>query len=125
MQIKQEKGHYTLYKENEVIGTAVVDGATILRLEIAPQWRGRGYSSYLVKELLRRGGGLDPKQATRFTAPLPRDEAGRALARRFDFMPEGNRLVRMKGDKALIGTFAKAKITDSNTWALYGEAVEE
>ena len=38
---------------------------------------------------------------------------------------EGNRLVRMKGDKALIGTFAKAKITDSNTWALYGEAVEE
>ena len=35
MQIKQEKGHYTLYKENEVIGTAVVDGATILRLEIA------------------------------------------------------------------------------------------
>ena len=38
---------------------------------------------------------------------------------------EGNRLVRMKGDKALIGTFAKAKITDSNTWALYGEVVEE
>ena len=38
---------------------------------------------------------------------------------------EGNRLVRMKGDKALIGTFANAKITDSNTWALYGEAVEE
>ena len=34
---------------------------------------------------------------------------------------EGNRLVRMKGDKALIGTFAKAKITDSNTWALFGE----
>lgn len=38
---------------------------------------------------------------------------------------EGNRLVRMKGDKALIGTFAEAKITDSNTWALYGEAVEQ
>lgn len=87
MQIKQEKGHYTLYKENEAIGMAVVDGATILRLEIVPEWRGRGYGSYLVKELLRRGGGLDPKQATRFTAPLPRDEAGRALARRFDFYP--------------------------------------
>ena len=69
MQIKQEKGHYTLYKENEAIGMAVVDGATILRLEIVPEWRGRGYGSYLVKELLRRGGGLDPKQATRFTAP--------------------------------------------------------
>ena len=81
MQIKQEKGHYTLYKESEAIGTAVVDGAAILRLEIVPAWRGRGYGSYLVKELLRRGGGLNPKQATRFTAPLPRDEAGRALAR--------------------------------------------
>lgn len=96
MQIKQEKGHYTLYKENEAIGMAVVDGATILRLEIIPEWRGRGYGSYLVKELLRRGGGLDPKQTTRFTAPLPRDEAGRALARRFDFLPEGGRLVRRR-----------------------------
>lgn len=56
MQIKQEKGHYTLYKENEAIGMAVVDGATILRLEIVPEWRGRGYGSYLVKELLRRAG---------------------------------------------------------------------
>ena len=56
MQIKQEKGHYTLYKESEAIGTAVVDGAAILRLEIVPAWRGRGYGSYLVKELLRRGG---------------------------------------------------------------------
>ena len=44
MQIKQEKGHYTLYKENEAIGMAVVDGATILRLEIVPEWRGRGSS---------------------------------------------------------------------------------
>ena len=96
MQIKQEKGHYTLYKESEAIGTAVVDGAPILRLEIVPAWRGRGYGSYLVKELLRRGGGLDPKQATRFTAPLPRDEAGRALARRFDFVAEGGRLVRRR-----------------------------
>ena len=50
------------------------------RLEVVPRWRGRGYGSYLLKELLRQNGGLDPKQATRFTAPLPRDAAGRALA---------------------------------------------
>ena len=37
---------------------------------------------------------------------------------------EGNRLVRMKGDKSLIGTFTTAKISDSNTWALYGAAEE-
>ena len=37
---------------------------------------------------------------------------------------EGNRLVRMKGDKSLIGTFTTAKILGSNTWALYGAAEE-
>ena len=37
--------------------------------------------------------------------------------------PEGNRLVRLKGDKALIGQFADVAVTGSNTWALYGEAV--
>jgi len=34
---------------------------------------------------------------------------------------EGNRLVRLRGDESLIGTFCNVKITDSNTWALYGE----
>ncbi len=33
----------------------------------------------------------------------------------------GGRLVHLKGDPALIGRFAEAKITASNTWALYGE----
>ena len=36
---------------------------------------------------------------------------------------EGNRLVRLKGDKNLIGQFIDVKVTDSNTWALYGEPV--
>ena len=36
---------------------------------------------------------------------------------------EGNRLVRLKGDKALMGQFIDVAITGSNTWALYGEAV--
>jgi len=35
---------------------------------------------------------------------------------------EGNRLVRLKGDKSLIGSFTTAVIEDSNTWALYGSA---
>ena len=33
----------------------------------------------------------------------------------------GGRLVHLKGDAALIGSFADVKITASNTWALYGE----
>lgn len=35
---------------------------------------------------------------------------------------EGSRLVRLKGKDSLIGQFVNARITDSNTWALYGEA---
>ena len=38
---------------------------------------------------------------------------------------EGNRLVRLKGDRSLIGQFVNANITDSSTWALYGEAVTD
>ena len=37
---------------------------------------------------------------------------------------EGNRLVRLKGDERLIGRFAQARVTGSNTWALYGETVQ-
>ena len=37
---------------------------------------------------------------------------------------EGNRLVRLKGGEDLIGKFVQARITGSNTWALYGEAEE-
>ena len=36
---------------------------------------------------------------------------------------EGNRLVRLRGDKSLVGRFLEVKITGSNTWALYGEPV--
>ncbi len=34
---------------------------------------------------------------------------------------EGNRLVRLRGGASRIGSFADARITDANTWALYGE----
>ena len=33
----------------------------------------------------------------------------------------GGRLVHLKGDPGVIGSFVNVKITDSNTWALYGE----
>lgn len=34
---------------------------------------------------------------------------------------EGGRLVHLQGDSSTIGEYATVKITDSNTWALYGE----
>ena len=45
------------------------------------------------------------------------DDAEYPLASR----TEGNRLVRLKGDKDLIGQFVDVTVTGSNTWALYGE----
>ena len=35
---------------------------------------------------------------------------------------DGGRLVHLVGDKSLIGQYVQVKITDSNTWALFGEA---
>ncbi len=48
------------------------------------------------------------------------DDAAYPLAARTD----GNRLVRMKGERSLLGQFVDVTITGSNTWALYGEPVE-
>ncbi|EFB74659.1 GNAT family N-acetyltransferase, partial [Subdoligranulum variabile] len=95
MQIRREGPVYTLYKEKTPIGTARLEQGAV-RVEIDPAWRRRGYGSYLLKELLRHNGGLDPKAETRFTAPLPADDAARALAEKFDFRPDGTRLVRRR-----------------------------
>ena len=35
----------------------------------------------------------------------------------------GGRLVHLRGDAALIGQYVDARIVDSNTWALFGEAL--
>ena len=37
---------------------------------------------------------------------------------------DGGRLVHLQGDPALVGRFVNARITTSNTWALYGEVAE-
>jgi len=38
---------------------------------------------------------------------------------------EGNRLVRLAGGEELLGRFLDVKITDSNTWALWGQPAEQ
>ena len=35
----------------------------------------------------------------------------------------GGRLVHLVGDKSALGQYRDIKITDSNTWALFGEMV--
>ena len=35
----------------------------------------------------------------------------------------GGRLVHLVGDRAAVGTYRDVKITDSNTWALFGQLI--
>src|SRR5699024_472570 len=65
-------------------------------LWIAPEWRRRGYGSYLLRQVLHRCGGYSREQASLFTAPLPAGEGEAAFWGKFGFVPEGDRLVRRR-----------------------------
>lgn len=95
MKITNDGTRYTLYKEKEAIGTAVLENGR-LWVEIVPAWRQRGYGSYLVKELLQRNGGYDVKRETRFTAAPADSEAAGALLRKFGFVRQGAEFVRRR-----------------------------
>jgi len=51
------------------------------------------------------------------------DEASDDLRWPLQGRTPGGRLVHLTGDKALLGTYQTVKITDSNTWALFGEII--
>ena len=100
MKLEKTQTGYALYKEKAVIGTCAAaptaDGATITALSILPQWRRKGYGSYLLKEVLRAHGGYDREKATVFTAPAPADAGEAAFWAKFDFRPEGGQLARRR-----------------------------
>ena len=100
MNISATQTGFALYKEADVIGqcdvTPTPKGADITALSVLPQWRRKGYGSYLLKEILRRFGGYDREAATVFTAPLPADEGEGLFWQKFGFAPEDGRLVRRR-----------------------------
>ena len=100
MKISATQTGFALYKEADVIGrcdvTPTPKGADITALSVLPQWRRKGYGSYLLKEILRRFGGYDREAATVFTASLPADEGEGLFWQKFGFAPEDGRLVRRR-----------------------------
>ena len=100
MKLAEIPGGFALYKEKTAVGrcevTATVQGAALTLLTILPEWRRKGYGSYLLKEVLRRFGGYDKETATVFTAPLPGDEGERAFWEKFGFRAEGAQLCRRR-----------------------------
>ena len=100
MKLEKTPGGYALYKEKTIIGTCQArpteQGADITALTIVPEWRRKGYGSYLLKEVLRSLGGYDKESATVFTAPLPADAGELAFWAKFGFAAEGRQLVRRR-----------------------------
>ena len=93
MKLEKIPGGYALYKEKTIIGTCQArpteQGADITALTIVPEWRRKGYGSYLLKEVLRSLGGYDKEMATVFTAPLPADAGELAFWAKFGFAAVG------------------------------------
>ena len=100
MKLAEIPGGFALYKEKTAVGrcevTATAQGAALTLLTIVPEWRRKGYGSYLLKEVLRSFGGYDREAATVFTAPLPENAAELAFWGKFGFAVEGGQLVRRR-----------------------------
>lgn len=94
MKINFKDDIFTLYKEKEAIGHCRMVENALSELFIQPQWRGKGYGSYLLKEVLRASGGYDRQRPSCHTAPLPADSGELAFWEKFDFIPAGGKLVR-------------------------------
>ena len=120
MKLSVTAGGFALYKESDIIGqcsvTPALKGADITSLSVLPQWRRKGYGSYLLKEILRRFGGYDREAATVFTAPLPADEGEGLFWKKFGFVPEGGRLCRRRTPDLtavkLVQDFLAARLAD-------------
>ena len=120
MKLSVTAGGFALYKESDIIGqcsvTPAPKGADIASLSVLPQWRRKGYGSYLLKEILRRFGGYDREAATVFTAPLPADEGEGLFWKKFGFVPEGGRLCRRRTPDLtavkLVQDFLAARLAD-------------
>jgi SAM-dependent methyltransferase len=100
MQISEQDGTFSLYKESQCIGGCIchTQGGTaeVENFSILPAFRRKGYGSFLLKEVLRRTGGYAQGQPSLHTAPLPGAEGELAFWEKFGFCREGEHLVRRR-----------------------------
>lgn len=99
MKILEKEGEWLLEKERTAVGLcrfaaqeAPVRGAAIQALCIRPEWRRKGYGSYLLKSLLARTGGYDRTAESLHTVPAPETPGEAAFWRKFGFAPAENGL---------------------------------
>ncbi len=93
MRIEAGAGSLVLYKEKEPVGlcrfSPLPGGAAVAEFSVVPDWRRRGYGSFLLKALLQRTGGYAREAESLHTAPAPQDAGAEAFLRKFGFAPAG------------------------------------
>ncbi len=72
---------YVLEKDSVVIGAAQMQKSCLVQCVMMPQWRRRGYGTFLLRRVLR-------EYAPGTQAPEPQNEAARALLHRCGFRPK-------------------------------------
>ena len=93
---------FALYKEKDEIGrcalTPTPKGGTFGAFCILPQWRRKGYGSYLLKEALRAARRLRPgDRPPSSPLPCPQTRARRLFWAKFDFQsPRAHSSVRRR-----------------------------
>lgn len=80
-------GRWLLEKDGAAIGEAVLQNGALCRVAVAAAWRGRGYGTYLMRQVLRQTPG--PLWAAADAAPGP-------FLQKFGFVPAENGWVRRK-----------------------------
>lgn len=98
MQIKKEKDRFLLYKEKQLVGKCdckpLGEGFVLEGLWVDEAWRGKGYGSFLLKQVLRATGGFGAKSL--HILSVPQTQAACGLAKKFGFLPEQDRWVRRR-----------------------------
>ena len=91
MRVIQEGEQFLLYKEKLLVGRCGCvrqdDGWRLGPVWVDPDWRQRGYGSFLLRQVLKATGGYSGESL--HLLELPEGEAEKALAEKFGFVPTG------------------------------------
>ena len=93
VEMRREGGDllFYLYKEKQRVGFCRAreeeEDINLVGFEISPQWQSRGYGSFFLKKVLALTGGFDRDKESCHRIVSPGQEAGRALCRKYGFLP--------------------------------------
>lgn len=98
MQVEQNGDVFLLLKEKQPVGQCVCkqqqNGWYLEQLQICPEWQGKGYGSFLLKQVLKATGGYAQKSLHK--AETPQNQAACALLQKFGFRQQGSEWVRRR-----------------------------